>query len=261
MEKYNLMILTSDGYSDLWAACLGQINKYWKEYTGKIIINTESKKANSNICKNELSYLKNKYTKEFPWSGRLYDALLECDCEYVILLLDDFILTEKVDNEEIDKCVNRMENDPNIACFNFIPTNGPVITDDSYDRFELKSKKSDFRINLQAALWRKQYLLKFIRKHENPWQFETWGNLRSRRYSEKIYHLKSDSAKVFTYPNGGIVADGRWRGDEALEVIKKEMLPIDTNNRTIYYPDDRRKTEIVHRTFIEKCFQVFKSLK
>ena len=173
--------------------------------------------------------------------------------------MDDFILTDYVDQEEIEKDISYMENDKTIACFNYLPIPGEPEAI-KYDRYMQMPKKTPFRINLQAALWRKSYLMKFIRKHENPWQFENWGSIRARRYSDKIYHLRKDAKRVFIYTDGGIIADERWHTEAAVELLKKEGYNIDFSARTIYHKGDARKTEIVHRTFIQKCWQVFKSL-
>ena len=43
MQKFTLMMLTCDKYSDIWPAYFGQLRKYWPQYTGEIFVNTESK--------------------------------------------------------------------------------------------------------------------------------------------------------------------------------------------------------------------------
>ena len=116
-------------------------------------------------------------------------------------------------------------------------------------------------MNLQTALWRRETLIKYIRKHENPWQFEIWGSKRIRRYNERIYHLDKEAKKIFTYPIGGVLADGKWRTDESVELLKRNGIDIDFKVRGIYYPGETRKTEITHRSFLQKCWQVFKSLR
>lgn len=60
-------------------------------------------------------------------------------------------------------------------------------------------------------------------KHENPWQFENWGSIRARRYSDKIYHLRKDAKRVFIYPDGGIIADERWHTEAAVELLKRRV--------------------------------------
>lgn len=150
-------------------------------------------------------------------------------------------------------------NGNSIACFNF---------DNIYDKndnnmicgFQKIDKKKNFRVNLQAGLWQKKYLLKFLRKHEGPWQLETWGNLRSRRFKGDIYHRLPESPAVFEYMTGGILADSRWHDNEALLKLKKWGFEEIIKNREIYSTGGERKTEISKRSVFRKTIDVLKSL-
>ncbi len=260
MENYCLMMLTCDKYTDIWPAYFGQIKKYWKDYKGSIFINTEKIRTLDIECSNKIIFPTELFEWDTPWSYRLLQCLQQVESDYVVFLLDDFILTDFVDSKEIDACIERMKLDPNIACFNFMPSPGRYY-EKAFERYELKDKNAPFRINLQAALWRKSFLLKFIRKHENPWQFESWGSIRARRFSDKIFHLEKDTKRVFIYPDGGIIADERWFGEIAIETLKREGYnDIDFSKRAIYHKGEARKTEIVHRNFFQKCWQALKSL-
>lgn len=258
MKKYCVMLLTCDKYADIWPVALGEFNKYWRSYDNYLFFNTESKKYEGNTDL-KLKYPTKTFDPKGPWAYRLLSCLQEIEEEYVVLLLDDFILTDYVDEEELNRCISYMDENSNIACFNFRPTPSESVKD-AYGRYELKARKAAFRINLQAAVWRKSFLIKFIRKHENPWQFETWGSLRARRFKDEIYHVKKDKRPVFVYPDGGVIADERWFGEDKIELIKAAGYELDFERRGIYHKGEPRKTEIVHRTFLQKCWQVFKSL-
>ena len=257
---FGVMVLSSDGYSDLWPIFFQQFKKNWPSFNGTLFLNTENVgKKLSDSNKYGVTLPKQSFSVNTPWAERLFKCLTEMDEEYVLLLLDDFILTDFVDYEEINKCVNYMKEDHDIACFNFRPTKGKAV-EQGFKKYELKDKKSPFRINLQAGIWRKSFLLEFIRKHENPWQFETWGNMRARRFGDKIYHTLDSANEIVMYPEGGIVADKRWRGEDTIDLLKELGFEYLIPNREIYYPDSPRKTEIMHRTFIQKVIQVIKSL-
>ncbi len=258
MKNYCVMLLTCDKYDDIWPVALGEFEKHWSSYNGYVFFNTESKRYTGKT-KVQLRYSEKNYEPTGPWAYRLLSCLKEIEEEYVVLLLDDFILTDEVDEEELERCISHMQKNPNIACFNFRPTSSPSVKD-GYERYELKERKAAFRVNLQAAVWRKSFLIKFIRKHENPWQFETWGSMRARRYKDEIYHVKKSERPVFVYPDGGVIADERWFGEDKIELIKAAGYELDFSSRGIYHKGEPRKTEIVHRSFLQKCWQVFKSL-
>lgn len=255
--KYTVMLLTCDKNEDLWPMFFFFFKKYWHNFNEKIFINTESKKFQYDNLKIQNS--SENFHSNTPWSFRFYQCLKQIDDEYVLLIMDDFFFTDYVDYKEIECCIDRMNEDKSIACFNFSVTRGPAVSFD-YERYELKDRKSPFRMNLQAGIWRKDKLLKYIRKHENPWQFETWGSIRVRRYNDKIYHMRKNSPKVFSYHVGGVIADGKWRTSESVDYIENNGFDVDFNIRGIYNDGDSRKTEIVHRNFLTKVWQVFTSL-
>ena len=255
--KYITMILTCDKNTDILPYFFKFMKKYWPDFNNPIFINTESKR--DIVSPYQCIYPWHTYKWDDPWSSRFYDCLCQVDNKYVLLIMDDFFFTDYVDSKEIVRCISILDREQDIACFNFAYSNSPYIRKE-YDRYVLVDKKAPFRMNLQAALWRKSSLEKYIRKHENPWQFEIWGSKRIRRYNERIYHLDKDAKKIFTYPVGGVLADGKWRTDESVKLLKSNGIEINEDVRGVYYPGDSRKTEIKHRTFLEKCWQVFKSL-
>ena len=257
---FAMMILSCDRNIELIPMFLRNLSKYWPQYSKEIYINTESKKVSSDRYSLIFpSYVSDSNT---PWAERLYRFLDEYPYEYVLFVLDDFILGDYVDEEEIKRIHEIMQKNKKIACFNFMETYRDALdsTGVGYERYYLKRKDAEFRINLQAAIWRKDFLMRFIRKHENPWQFETWGSIRSRRFDDEIYHIKKDEKRVFTYLEGGVFADNRWRGDESVEFMKKEGFDIDFSIRGIYHDGDQRKTEIKERTFLRKVWEVIRSL-
>lgn len=259
-DDYALMVLGCDKNFELIPMFLRNLKKYWPQYKKEIYINTESIRMESNEF--NLIYSTKLCDIKKPWSARLYDFLNEYPYDYVVFLLDDFILSDYVDVNELNRVHEIMRNNPNIACFNFMETykDSKDSIKKVYDRYYLKDRKAEFRINLQAAIWRKSFLMKFIRKHENPWQFETWGTKRAQRYNDEIYHIQKEAKHVFMYPEGGVLADNRWRGNEVVEFMKNQGFNIDYSIRGVYHEGDQRKTEIVHRSFFQKVYEIFRSL-
>ena len=254
---YALMVLGCDKNAELLPMFLRNLKKYWPEYDKEIYINTESVRFQDKQY--NLIFPSHMYDISIPWAKRLYDFLKEYPYEYVVFLLDDFILSDYVDNSELNRVHKIMIQNLKIACFNFMETykNTENNVKEGYARYYLKNRKAEFRINLQAAIWRKEFLMKFIRKHENPWQFETWGSKRAQRFKDEIYHIKNEAKHVFMYPEGGVLADGKWRN---VDFLNKEGFKIDFSIRGVYHDGDARKTEIVHRTFFQKVGEVIRSL-
>lgn len=234
--------------------------KNWESCKYSLYLNTEScTYSNDREKVHVFSYSETRQRER--WSLRLKKCLKKMPEELILIILDDFFLTSKVDNVEFEKCVERMKNNKNIACFYFDPTPGENYSCE-YERFERKGKKSPYRFNLQIGLWRKEYLLHYLRNHEDPWHFESWGSIRSRRYPQLFYSLKINAKKVFTYPAGGVICDNKWNlmmGEDSIDFVKREF-DIDYDRRGYYRKGEFRNWNINNRTKIEKMLDVVKSL-
>lgn len=260
MNELGVMVLTCDKNIDVLRMFLRNLRKYWPDYHGEVFICTESWRGS--IKGFQLKFPTKTYNPRDPWAKRFRDSIKEFNHDYILLLLEDFVFSDYVDDKEVRRVFEIMKTDSSIACFNFQATYKDISdsTQWCYSRYAEKSRNAEFRINLQAALWNRNYLLKFIRQHENPWQFETWGSLRSRRFSERIIHIRKDAPHVFFYPEGGVLADGKWRNESSVIFLESEGFDLAESKRLIYHDGDDRKTEIVHRSLLIKVLQAIRSL-
>ena len=258
MENYTILVCTCDRNEDVWPYFFYFLKKYFPNLNEPIYLNTEEKMYKDKDL-NIISLQKHKAGDPQGWSKRLRDYLNSITTDYVIILLEDFFLNDYVRVDELKKCMLRMDKDKDIA--NFIFDSGRhKCYESEYPEYLIQARNAPFRLCLQAGIWRKKVLLKYLRDHENPWQFEVWGSKRARRWKEKSFVLKENEKKVFSYPSGGALADNRWRGDEICNWMKENGFDLDFSKRGIYYPGDVRKTEIVHRNIFQKIWQVIKSL-
>ena len=142
------------------------------------------------------------------------------------MTLDDFYFKSEVKVEEIEKCLSRMENDPNIMLFNFAWQPAPNKKDPDSDNFERRGRFSQYRINTQITLWRTSYLKKILRSYENPWQFEINGSFRSSLTGGKLYSLKKDAPLVFDYDYGFLIIRSKLNQEVASYFEEHEGLDM-----------------------------------
>ena len=71
----------------------------------------------------------------------------------------------------------------------------------------------------------------YIRRHENPWEWELYGSRRSARYKEEFYSICHDTPKIFDYKNGGALRRGRWWLEMVEPLNEKYDLKIDFSKR------------------------------
>lgn len=135
--------------------------------------------------------------------------------------MDDFFLRSKVDEEYIVCCKKWMQEDKNIAVFSFANVNDTMnVPSEKYPDFEMRPQCGEYKINLQAGIWRRETLMKYIRKHETPWEIETIGSMRSFDSKDKFYVLKSNVKSPIDYGKKSGLTWGIVRGKWILEDVK-----------------------------------------
>lgn len=229
MDKIALLVNSCDKYEDLWAPFFTLLKKYWNpEYP--IVLNTESKDFNFEGL--NIKTLKLFENKNVEWSERLRITLENIDSEYVITLLDDFFLEKSVDNNKINQCVKWMDENQNIAAFYFVYIKDTE-QDNQYPGFLKIKDTGEYRQNRQAAIWRKDILLKNLRDHESAWLFETLGSKRNAKwYKNQLFYCATEENSIIEYDakEGGAVHRGKWN-KHVVETCKQNGIEIDTSAR------------------------------
>lgn len=237
------MILSScDNYEDTWAPFFICLKKYWTSFEMPIYLSTETKNTNFTGCDIRCPLSGGNVYKQ--WSERLEKLLNYIEEDYILFMLDDFWLTERVDEQFLWKVLDYMKSNKDIGfvclkqeikdyCSDKEKANA---VDCEYpDIWEYKPQKS-FRITTQAGLWRKDYLKKILRRHESAWYFETRATWRSRFYSERVFDVKRN---VLTYPIGGTIGGGKLYEDY-LDLYPVALYEETMNKRgTIKYGEKR----------------------
>jgi len=206
MQNISMLIGSCDAYSDLWMPFFYQLRKHWPGFDMPVYISTEAKKFSYDGF--DIRYPPNS-TPEPCWSKRLMWMLQQIPTDFVLFMLDDFWIYQDVDVVAIEKVLSYMEQDPKMGfvCMQYEPKTflGPEKMRKKECKYPelMRCMSNDlFRITTQAGIWRRDYLLKILRKNETPWDFEIMANFRSYFYSERIYDVKKSA---IIYPRGGSI--------------------------------------------------------
>jgi len=255
LKKNNCTIVVSscDNYEDTWYPFFKILEEQWPDRPYPIVLNTESKSFDYEDM-DIMTFNFYKSGQKIQWGKRLIKTLENIDSEYIVFLLDDFFLLDRVDQKRIDECLDWMNKDKNIAVFSFWRTHQPNIKDNKYPHFEKRPQEAEYRLNCQAAVWRREKLISYIRPHENPWQWELLGSKRSSRYKEDFYSAIEGEPYIFVYDwfSGGGVHRGKWtkniealfekhgieidysrRGFESNDIIKENVIGLKKVNKTM----------------------------
>lgn len=229
MSDITLVVSSCDKYEDAWYPYFELLKKYWPEHPEKIALITETKQYSTE----GLNIKTYNYPESYTWSERLYRTLEAIDTRYIIFSLEDFFLLNYVKQEKIDKCIEWMEEDNNIAECRLYGTDIPELQKtDKYDDFYIADAGMAYRVDTQVALWNKEALMSFIDLSETPWQFEKNASIRSFLSDKKFlwYHvdnLENVDNMIFPYKIeqcfGYGIAWGKWLWNNK-ELFKKNNI-------------------------------------
>lgn len=126
----------------------------------------------------------------YSWSGGLKHYLEQIDDEFVLLMLEDYYLDRPVDAGIIQTFKNFMQYQPSIVKFDLTDDrlkvdHKPYIqTFESdeiyYENIVVSDNNAPFLASVQAAIWRRDFLIAILNNKDDAWQFEK--NKRTKKY-------------------------------------------------------------------------------
>jgi len=215
-SRTQILVVSNDGYADLWQPFFKYFFHYWHDCPLKINLLTNSSAFNHSKVKSI------QIGPDISWSDNLILGLNKIDCDYIILFIEDLFLKRKVDNQNFDsilKWVN--DNRPDYVQFN--PTHRLI----KYDRIMGKlHTHTAYRTSLLPCIWRKERLIELLKPGESAWDFETKGSIRAYN-NDKFFATHTN---IFNYFNS--VIKGKWRKSVA-EELARDKIKIDISSRKI----------------------------
>ena len=163
-------ILISSYYKsyDIWHITNYFLKKNWDDDNLKIYLgaNGENKKE---YCPENWIYINKGEDRSFSQSLKSY--LEEIEEEYFILMLDDFLILEKVNNDLINKAFEFIREKKGVY-LRLVPNpKGDFKIDKYFSKIDVKNKVP-YITSLQMAIWKKDFLIKLLEYDFNPWEFE-----------------------------------------------------------------------------------------
>ena len=170
-KEVAIVVMSCDAYSDLWSDFFKFKKLFWQKcpYNTYLVTNTKkcnSKDATTINCGDDLN-----------WIGRLRYCLNQIDEEIIILMLEDYFISNDVDQTIVDETIDFFQNEN--ASYYKLETRGT--------RFPKKYKKEYVRlvtpdirygISLITSIWDKRFLLKILGDDDyTAWEFEIRRNM------------------------------------------------------------------------------------
>lgn len=226
-DDVSLIFVGYDGYVDVWNHCFNLLNEYWKErpktYLASSVIRPEYKNVEV-VAAGE----------DTEWSLRAKAVLDKVTTPYVILMLEDFFVSDYVDNEMIRDIIELIKENEikfyqlNVQLIKQSWEKGKVFKGNR--RIKIVPKDKKYGVNLQAAVWETEFLKKMIgNENYNAWKFEM-NQLDVSSYNENRIEYLIDTRNPLNIIHT-IVQSKYLRG--ALRKLRKKGYYIDSSEREV----------------------------
>ena len=203
-------MVSCDSFSDVWNPFFKSLRYYWKDCELNIFLLSNEKECE------ELNVKTIKVGADISWSDNLIKAIDNLKNEYVLLLLDDLFLVNKVSSDYFDKISKWIElNSPNYIRLTI--SHKPVVFDRLVGQLP---NKTPYKTSLMPSIWKKSILKEILKSGESAWDFETKGSLRAFKY-DNFYAVQKD---FIQYENA--IIKGSWRRS----IIFKKFYNLNINN-------------------------------
>lgn len=198
-----------DGYSDMWGDCMSLYHRFWKDCPYRtIFVNNEKEVSFGGVDVIHAGI-------NAEWSMKVRLAVQEAQTPYICLLLEDFLVGEKINTKRIDSTV-RFINQEKLKYYKLANMSRAVKNRNPYYKgkkfLHIIPESDEYGVSLQAAIWDKDYLLKLLGEgNYNAWIFE-FNRVREAEGKPDI-------------PNQGCVFDDRNILNLQHGVIQSKYLP------------------------------------
>jgi hypothetical protein len=217
-NKFAILVVSCDKYSDLWNPFFKSFLKFWPDCPFNIYLLSNYKYVNIPKVRS-LSI-----GDDISWSDNLYKGINSLKEDYIFLFLEDLFLVDFVETSKILNIFTWiMESNANYVRINPSATKADKKFNDLVG---IISKGTIYRTSTVLSIWKKDILLNLLKANESAWDFEIYGSLRSDIY-DGFY---ATWRKYFSIINA--IIKGKWQR-KAIRKLNSIGIEIDLDNREI----------------------------
>jgi hypothetical protein len=239
-----ILINSCDSYHDVINLNICALKEYWPESANMTIyINSESYFHESDML--QIRNLNLIPGKSSEWGSRLVNSLTRIKEEYIVVILDDYILESKLDNLRFDNILKKFYLHNSISCF-YLNFGKFSLTYDSNLDLYFVDRSNNFLINTGPAVWRKSDLISIVNENDNPWAWEFFSKFRDSAKNMYFYSVKNDFENLYNYNHikGGAIYRGKWVEEVVTDKIYKYNLNINLSSRGVAELDNLPKRSL-----------------
>ena len=237
IDDLTIIISSYDEYSELWSPFFKQLFQNWES------LNTYNSHVQIILVSNTKQYPNKRVISALSdvdkgWSGNMREVLSQVKTKYVLYLQEDYFIYHQINEERIKEITHAMKAHDIAYTELYIEQSAAKLPPNpKLENSVVKPKEAEYRNSLQASIWEKKVFDWLLYKDENPWQFETIGNERSKGVMKEFWSLSSNPP--IQYIN---VVDKGFVNSSSLALLKQynieytpSLLPISSDHKFMYY--------------------------
>jgi hypothetical protein len=209
-----LLVVSCDAYKDLWRPFFHCLFKYWPDCPYPIFLGSNESDYSDSRIKSIL------VGPDKDYSSNLLATLTHIDYPWVILWIEDFLLSAPVENARLSKMMTDAQT-RGAGYLKLIASFPYAYPKNRTEEIGIIPKGIKYRVNIGVTLFKKEVLVSLLRSGESAWEIEYKGASRSKNIPEDFYCLNANikSNPPISYINA--VARGKWMRN-AIPFLKRE---------------------------------------
>ena len=219
-DRIDLAIIVYSCYKnkDMWAAFSFFYRRYYSKSTCKLILATD-KYEEGNYAFDDVVEL------DSSWAEMIKASIERAGTGYVMLFMDDYLLTDYIDEDKLREALADME------CYKAQNIRLLETNVSKMEPFALNSKYmrlipgSSYCLSTQAGIWDSSFLLRYLKDGMTAWEFERLYSMKCK--DEPILLLES---RAYRFPYMEAVRKGEWL-NQGVKHCKKNGYWIDFSAR------------------------------
>lgn len=219
-----ILVASCDKYADLHEPFLVSFRKHWPDCPWLVVLLTEtacgvtpggpSPRPFDRVIMTGLGKC---------WSVMMAEALRQIETPYVILMMDDYLLSGRVSTEKV---IRRFEQAKAFSAANLrlVPSPKGGLAFRDTDLLECP-KNTAYCVSCQVGFWARDYLLGLVERTKSAWEFEREGSFMVGGETRPILH-----AMTLEFPFVDSVHKGCWE-KAGLAVCRANGIAPDLTKR------------------------------
>ena len=199
----SVLIGSCDAYKELWEPFQICFNRNWKHHTKNIIV-TDTLEV---PVTTDTPLLTVKETGS--WGKRMKKGLDSIASDYVLFLLEDYLLTYTYTEEQLENYIYICKKH-NIDRLQISPSGHQLYSNIEVDGVTKFSNNSQYLISMQPSIWKKSFLYEILFSEYSPWDFEIQGSNKLLTQGYNIFIDKKVPSVYFNAVRKGKQKSPGW---------------------------------------------------